>query len=142
METKNSKYCGCLYYAANALGRIMTKMAEEEFAVTGLKPSYALLLLSVNEKSGIQPKELCEHMQLTPSTVTRLIEKLELKGLVERKSAGRATQVFATEKGRALDGKVKTAWKSLYKRYSEALGEETAKKLTSDTYAASKALGA
>ena len=85
MQETKSKYCGCLYYSSNALARMMTKMADEEFAVTGLTSSYAFLLMSVNAKPGIQPMELSEHVQLTPSTITRLIEKMEVKQLLERK---------------------------------------------------------
>ena len=55
---EKSKYCGCLYYSANALSRIMTKMADEEFASAGLSSSYAFLLMTVNHKPGIQPKEI------------------------------------------------------------------------------------
>ena len=140
MENEDSKYCGCLYYSANALGRVMTRMAEEEFSVTGLAPSYAFLLMGVNEKPGIQPGEISIQMQLTPSTVTRLIEKMEQKGYVERKSAGRATQVYPTDKSRVLDDKIKEAWVNLFNRYSKILGEENARDLTANIYEAYKTI--
>jgi MarR family transcriptional regulator, organic hydroperoxide resistance regulator len=130
MDKCYSEYCGCLYYSANALARIMTKMAEEEFANTGLAPSYAFILMSVNSKPGIQPKELSEHLQLMPSTVTRLVEKLEYKGLVERKYSGRNTEVYPTAKSLNLDPAIKTSWQNLYKRYSKLIGEEESKNLT------------
>lgn len=134
MANEGSKYCGCLYYSANALGRVMTRMADEEFAMTGLAPSYAFLLMSINEKPGIQPSELAVHMQLTPSTVTRLIEKMEQKGYVTRQSVGRATEVYPTEKSQQIDAKIKEAWKSLYTRYVEILGEKNAQDLTTAIY--------
>ena len=140
MEIEDSKYCGCLYYSANALARIMTKMAEEEFAVTGLAPSYAFVLMSVNAKAGIQPGELSAQMQLTPSTVTRLVEKMEFKGFVERKSVGRMTRVYPTNKSKALDAKIKKAWHNLYQRYSDILGPQV-DELTTAVYAAVKKLG-
>lgn len=134
MENGNSKYCGCLYFSTNALSRLMTKMADEEFATTGLSTSYAFLLMTVNTKPGIQPKEISEQMQLTPSTITRLIEKMEQKKLLERKSTGRTTEVYPTEKSKKLDIKIKRAWKNLYKRYSDLIGEEVAKRLTVNIY--------
>ncbi len=140
MEKKDSKYCGCLYYSANALSRVITKMAEEEFTAVGLAPSYVFLLISVNEKPGIQPKEISEHMQLTPSTVTRLVEKMEFKGYVTRKSVGRATEVYPTPKSKKLNKKIKAAWVSLHQRYTELLGEQNAKELTASIYSASKQL--
>ena len=134
MAKKDSKYCSCLYYSASALGRAMTKMAEEEFAVTGLAPSHALLLMSVNEKPGIQPSELSCIMGLTPSTVTRLVEKLEGKGLVTRQSSGRMTEVHPTPMSQQLEKGIKEAWANLYTRYTDLLGKRNAKQLTENIY--------
>lgn len=136
MEKKPSKYCGCLYYSANAFARVMTKIAEEEFMITGLAPSYAFLLMTVNDQPGIQPKDISIHMQLTASTVTRLVEKMELRQYVERKSVGRATEVYPTQKSLDLHSTLKKAWKNLYERYTDLLGEEQAKELTTLTYEA------
>ena len=130
METCKSKYCGCLYYSANALARVMTRMAEEEFASTGLAPSYAFALMTVNSQPGIQPKELSQHMQLTPSTVTRLVEKLETRGFLERNIIGRSTEIHPTSKSLELNDKIKEAWKNLYNRYSNLIGENEGKDLT------------
>ncbi|WP_111684399.1 MarR family winged helix-turn-helix transcriptional regulator [Winogradskyella tangerina] len=136
MEIQETKYCTCLYHSANAFARVMTKMADEAFAPTGLSTSYAFLLMTVNDSPGIQPKAISCQMQLTPSTVTRLIEKMEYRGLLERKSVGRATQVFPTEKSEALKPELKKAWQSLYKQYTSILGKETARKLTDDIHKA------
>ena len=125
MNKTSTKYCNCLYHSVNALARQMTKIAEEEFAVTGLAPSYVFLLMSINEKPGIQPKELSEWLQLTPSTVTRLVEKMEVRGFVRRKSSGRITEVFPSRKCEEVDAKIKEAWRSLYDRYSRVLGQDT-----------------
>jgi DNA-binding MarR family transcriptional regulator len=142
MTHQHSKYCHCLYYSANALARILTKMAEEEFAITGLAPSYAFLLMAANDKPGIQPKEISAQMQLTASTVTRLIEKMEHRGFLERKPAGKFTKVFPTAKSKKLDKKIHAAWMSLYQRYSDLLGEKLGKQLTTEAYKASQKLAA
>jgi DNA-binding MarR family transcriptional regulator len=112
----------------------MTKMADEEFAITGLSSSYAFLLMAVNNKPGIQPKEISEQMQLTPSTITRLIEKLEQKKLLKRISSGRNTEVHPTDKSKMLDKPIKEAWKKLYNRYSGLIGEAEAKNLTTTIF--------
>jgi len=140
MEKKESQYCQCLYYSANALARIMTKIADEEFASLGITPSYAFLIMSVNSKPGIQPGEISMEMQLTPSTVTRLIEKMEYKGLLERRSKGKFTEVYTTQRGLDIIPGIKTCWMNLYKRYSGVLGEEDAGKLTSMIYNAVRKL--
>ena len=140
MTKQNSEYCGCLYFSANALSRMMTKMADEAFADTGLSASYAMLLMTINKKPGVQPTEMGQQMHLTPSTITRLIEKLEQKQLVERKSNGRTTEVYPTDKGIELEPKIKEAWLNLFNRYAGLLGNEEAQKLTSDIYNAAKQL--
>ncbi len=132
--SKDNKYCGCLYYSTNALSRIITKMAEEEFSITQLAPSYAFLLMIINEKPGSGPKEISQKMMLTPSTVTRLIEKMEGKGYVSRKINGKFTEVYPTQKSTEIDNKIREAWVNLFKRYEELLGNETSKQLTNDIY--------
>ena len=114
----------------------MTRMADEAFASTGLSPSHAFVLMSVNESPGIQPKELSAQMQLTPSTVTRLVEKLEGKGLVERQSSGKSTQVLPTAKSQTMQVELKACWKALYERYAEVLGADAAKEFTASVHAA------
>ena len=140
MQNAKSKYCSCLYHSANALSRIMTKISDEEFAAVGLGSSYAFLLMTVNEKQGIQPKEISEQMQLTASTVTRLIEKLEYRGLLERQSVGRTTEVYSTKAGQKMQPKLKEIWQRLYKRYADVLGKEEADQLTADIYASAQKL--
>ena len=136
------QYCSCLYYSANALSRKITKMAEDAFASTGLAPSYAFLMMSINKQPGLHPKELSEIMMLTQSTVTRLIEKLELKGLAERKCDGKYTNVLPTKDGKKIHSKLEKAWLKLYSEYTGILGEKAAKDLTHDIYNALEKLEA
>jgi len=53
MSDKNNIYCKCLLYSANALSRAITKMAEEEFSVVELAPSYAFVVMTVNSNPGL-----------------------------------------------------------------------------------------
>lgn len=130
MKKSNPTYCNCLYFSTAAFARLMTKIADEEFANTGLTSSYAFLLMTVNKQPGIRAQEISEQLQLTPSTITRLIEKLEKKKLLQRHINGRNTEVYPTEKSIQLDKSIKSAWKNLYFRYAELLNESNAKDLT------------
>lgn len=120
----------CLYFTANKLARTVTRMAEEEFAGTGVSPTYAFLLMAVGEAPGIAQQDLAARLHLTPSTVTRLLDKLESKGLVTRRAAGKNSLVELTDKGAALLADIQAAWKRLYERYSAVLGEEAGDRLT------------
>ncbi len=142
MAETSSPYCNCLFYSVNALARQITKMAEEEFAVTGVSPSYAFILMSVNKNPGILSGEIARLMQLTPSTITRLIEKLEGKKLITREVSGKFSMVYPTKKSQALDATLREAWQGLYRRYEKIIGEKESKKLTEKLILASQKLGA
>lgn len=117
-------------------------MADEEFAVTGLSPSYAFILMTINKKPGILAGEIARIMQLTPSTITRLIEKLENKKLITRESSGKFSMIYPTKKSLALNDSIQQAWRSLYKRYEKVLGEKESKALTEQVIFANQKLGA
>lgn len=140
MQDKSAKYCGCLYFASNALARNITRLAEEAYAPTGLAPSHAMLLMVVIDQPGIGPSEIAETMLLQPSTVTRFVEKLEQKGLVTRKTNGKFTEVYPTEEGSAFNMRLKAAWMDLYRNYSAQLGEPEAAQLAGFAYQSAKKL--
>ena len=102
MKATESKFSQCLYFAANTLARKVEKLALKSWKPVHLSPSHAYLLLMVLEQPGLQPGCLAKHLQLSPSTITRLIEKLEEKRLVTRETEGKTTLVFPSEEGKAL----------------------------------------
>ncbi|MFZ4412097.1 MAG: MarR family winged helix-turn-helix transcriptional regulator [Bacteroidales bacterium] len=134
MTDKKNTYCKCLYYSANALARGITKMAEEAFSVVNLAPSYAFIVMTVNKKSGLQAGELAQIMMLKPSTVTRLLQKLEIQDLIKRQTVGRLTLIYATPKSLEINNKIESAWFLLYQNYVKILGEEFANQLTENVY--------
>jgi len=129
MKTSDSKYCKCLYFTANALARKIEKLAMESWSKVDLAPSHAYLLMLVIEEPGMQPTSLSEHLQLQPSTITRLIEKLESKKLLIRAYEGKLTIVYPTPKGKDLLPRLKECLNEFYSRYSEILGKEESVKL-------------
>ena len=129
MKTSDSKYCQCLYFTANALARKIEKLANESWNKLELSPSHAYLLISVLEEPGIQPGTLADHLQLQPSTITRLIEKLEEKKLVIRIAEGKMTNVYPTPKAKELQPKLKQCSEEFYARYSAILGKDESAKL-------------
>ncbi|MFE5321043.1 MarR family winged helix-turn-helix transcriptional regulator [Paenibacillus sp. NPDC056579] len=130
----------CLFFTANRLGRAITKMAEEEFAPTGLTPMYGYLIRLVNGAPGISQKELSEKLSITPSTLTRFIDKLEGKQLVERKGQGKTVHVYPTPKGEQLEETIRAASKRLHQRYERILGADFAKQLGINIESASEQL--
>jgi len=104
-------------------------MAEEEFKHTGLSPSYAFLMMLVNETPGIGQKDLAEKLNLAPSTVTRFLDSLANRGYLYRVVHGKTSSIHPTDSGIALDEVIGKAWKQFYVRYCEVLGTEEGNKL-------------
>ncbi len=102
MKTTDSKYSRCIYFAANALARKVERLAIESWKPANLSPSHAYLLLMVLEEPGLQPGCIANHLQLSPSTITRLIEKLEEKKMVVRITEGKTTNVYPSSEAEAL----------------------------------------
>jgi len=131
MLDRNALLGDCLYYSSNKLSRIIGKMADEEFRITGLSPTYAFLLSILNEGDGITQKEIGEVLHVTPSTITRFIDKLENSGHLERRIEGKNSFIYSTEKGRGIQSEIERAWTNLHARYKELLGEDGCNELTS-----------
>lgn len=130
----------CLYFTTNRLSRAITRIADDAFATTGLSPAYGYLIRLVIIKPGITQKELSEKLYITPSTLTRFIDKLQAKGLVERQVQGKTVLVYPTEKARTLEPSLREASKKLKASYVAVLGEELADLLTSQQELASEQL--
>ena len=129
MKTSQSKYCKCMYFSANALARKIEKLAKESWSKVKLSPSHAYLLMIACEAPGIQPGDLAAELQLTPSTITRLIEKLEKNKLLIRTYEGKLTNVYPTPKGKTMLPDLKNCYNIFYKQYAAILGKEQSLKV-------------
>lgn len=122
-------YHSCLYFTANRLARLLSKLAEDVFKPTGLSPAHAFALMQINRNPRLKQNQLAETLSLAPSTLTRFVDQLEHKGLVARKLEGKRSLLTATPKGRALQKSMEQAWHKLYVAYTDALGEKTGREL-------------
>ena len=115
--------------SSNALARKIEKLAQDSWKEVGLSPSHAYLLMLAIERPGIQPTDLVNQLLLTPSTITRLIEKLEEKKLVIREAEGKTTSVLPTQKGKQLMPQLNKCLANFYSSYSNILGKEDSARL-------------
>lgn len=90
------------YILTNALARNISSMADARFKPFGITTSYAYLLLAVYESPGIGQKEICEEYHFAPSTVTRFMDKLEKKNLMERRKEGKSVIPELTREGEKM----------------------------------------
>ncbi|WP_027363087.1 MarR family winged helix-turn-helix transcriptional regulator [Desulfospira joergensenii] len=125
-------FTGCLFFNINAFSRQMTKMAEAHFKPLNLSPAHASLLLVVFHRPGISPKELSKELRLTPSTITRFVDSLCVKDMVERESRGKTTKIFPTKKSLELKASIAGAYKGFYLDYTKILGTQFALNLSQE----------
>lgn len=118
-----------MYFSSNALARKIEKLAQDSWKEVDLSPSHAYLLMLAIEQPGIQPSALVEQLLLTPSTITRLIEKLEEKKLVVRTTEGKTTNVYPTPKGKQLQPQLDKCRDKFYQSYSTILGKDNSARL-------------
>lgn len=137
---------------ADALGPTLHALARAHrarlgalLAPHGLHPGQDLLLLAVWDMPGIRQATLAEQLGVEPPTVTRMVQRLERGGMLERRADpldGRAQLVHPTPRSRLLESTVRRAWSSLDELLIDALGRAEALRLQKLGAAAATALRA
>lgn len=133
-------YADNLYYTTTAFSREISSIAENAFMDLGLTPSDAYLIMVVNEKPNVQPTEISERILLAPSTITRMIEKLEKRSIVTRTQEGKYTYVAVTTKGKDLYANILATWDEIHAVFTRKMDEDTVKLLVQNTSEAAKKL--
>ena len=93
----------------------------------GLHVGQEMVLLELWKEDGLKGGELAARLRVEPPTVTRMLQRLEGCGLVERrKDTGdaRSFRVCLTEKGCALEGPVRERWGQVEDRAFRGMSEE------------------
>jgi DNA-binding MarR family transcriptional regulator len=133
-------YSDNLYYTTVALSREISTIAETAFLDLGLTPSDAYLIMVVNEKPSIQPTEISEKILLAPSTITRMVEKLEKRNILTRVQESKYTFITSTQKGQDLYHSIIKKWSEIDEFYLTHLGADTVSNLISGTFDAAMKL--
>ena len=79
--------------------------AKEMFGKYDLKPGHAGILLVLNQEGELSQRELAKKMNLTPPTITSVIQKMEKLEYIRRKpdeKDQRVLRLCVTEKGKAF----------------------------------------
>lgn len=116
-------YDRCLYFNISTLNRRVTKIWQNEFGLLGLSPSHGYLLVAMYEKPMATQKELSEIMELDASTITRFIDVLITKKLVNKTSKGKGATFILTELGSELSQKINHLMNDLFSTMQNTLGE-------------------
>ena len=90
----------CLYFNLNTLTREVNRLWEAAFQKVGLSPSHAYLMRAVFNAPGITQKNLADELKLSSSTITRFIDSLAARGLLERRQTGEDARESAIYPGK------------------------------------------
>jgi len=81
-----------------------------------LHPGHEAVLLALATHGSLTQTQLAEHAGCEPPSITGMVQKLEARGLVDRRPVpgnARATMVELTEHGHALIPELKALWVQL-----------------------------
>lgn len=122
-------FSNCLVFLTQALARKLGTLADEKFGRLGLSTSQGLALIRISRSDSITPGELAGEMQLDPSSITRLVDKLQRLGYVKRQSKGKSTEIRISRSGMDTAEQAKVAWNEIWQNYMAALGPECSQNL-------------
>ncbi|WP_033209576.1 MarR family winged helix-turn-helix transcriptional regulator [Streptomyces bikiniensis] len=108
--------CGPVGHALARVGRLHRIAMGRRLRELGLYPGQELMMMRLWDCGPVRQSELIQSLGLDPSTVTKMLQRLEQSGHVRRgpdPADRRAVLVEATERGQALRTGVEDAWKDL-----------------------------
>lgn len=117
----------CLYFNTAALSRMLERAWTQAFSPFGLSPPQAFLLRAVLAQPGQLQRELAEALTIARPTATRLLDGLQQRGLIERRSSGndgRELEVHPTAAALAIAGDLNRASTAVTRRLQKTLGEQ------------------
>lgn len=92
------------------LARVLNRVGPDEVCCEGLTPRQCGILRTLVDKPGARLSDLAAESGITPSAMTRVLDKLEAQGLIQRVRGagedGRAAMVAITERGRSVRGSI------------------------------------
>lgn len=91
-----------------------------------LRVGQEMMLLQLWDTDGLSQSQLVGRLCVEPPTVTKMLQRIEAEGLVERRpdpEDARVSRVYLTAKGRALEGQVATVWQEVETRATAGMTE-------------------
>jgi len=85
------------------------------------------VLFHLAREDGLSHSELCSRLRLQPATVTKMITRMERRGLVTRRpdpSDQRISRVYLTEEGRRADEQARRALEQLREEMLTGLDDD------------------
>lgn len=126
METMIDKIASeCVAVRLRMLNRVITNIYDDALRPLDLKVSQMNILVATAKLGTARPIEVCEHLHLDVSTLSRNVERMKARGWLEvvPDEDGRSQPFRLTRQGRRLLEKAIPAWSEAQQQVKKVLGD-------------------
>ena len=110
------------------LARLIRTEADRRARAHGMTRAQWTLMIRLESQPGLLQKELAEILEVEPITVARLVDRLEARGMVERRpdpTDRRCWRLHLTEAAQPLLGEIDVQLTDLADTLCQGVGEDT-----------------
>jgi len=115
----------CVAVRLRMLNRVITNIYDDALRSLDLKVSQMNILVAAAKMGTARPIEVCEHLHLDVSTLSRNVERMKARGWLEvvPDEDGRSQPFRLTRQGRNLLEKAVPAWSEAQQQVKKVLGD-------------------
>jgi DNA-binding MarR family transcriptional regulator len=115
----------CVAVRLRMLNRVVTNIYDDALRPLDLKVSQMNILVAAAKMGTTRPVDVCEHLHLDVSTLSRNVERMKARGWLEvvQGEDGRSQPIRLTPKGRRLLEKAVPAWSEAQQQVKKVLGD-------------------
>ena len=121
----------CVAVRLRMLNRVITNIYDDALRSLDLKVSQMNILVAAAKMGTARPIEVCEHLHLDVSTLSRNVERMKARGWLEvvPDEDGRAQPFRLTPQGRKLLETAVPAWSEAQQQVKKVLGDGVVEQL-------------
>lgn len=126
MQAMIDKIAGeCVAVRLRMLNRVITNIYDNALRPLDLKVSQMNILVAAAKMGTARPLEVCEHLHLDVSTLSRNVERMKARGWLEvvPDEDGRSQPFQLTSRGRKLLERAVPAWSEAQQQVTRVLGD-------------------
>jgi DNA-binding MarR family transcriptional regulator len=115
----------CVAVRLRMLNRVITNIYDDALRPLDLKVSQMNILVAAAKMGTARPNDVCEHLHLDVSTLSRNVERMKARGWLEvvPEEDGRSQPFRLTPQGRKLLDKAVPAWSAAQQQVKKVLGD-------------------
>lgn len=116
----------CIAVRLRRVNRVITNLYDDALRPLGLKISQLNILIVTARLAVARPTQVCELLQLDPSTLSRNVERMRANGWLEflPEEDGRTHPFRLTARGLKLIARATPAWQVAQRQAQDLLGTE------------------